>query len=213
MVCSIGGVGGTHVEGGVTAGCSTPGDGDMATVGAAGESLALVKALGGGGTNVGTVAGVFTAVPKVLGSDGAGSVDGKPKKPAGGGEKTGGGVGVLKRLGGVEGGRDFGGGVNIGKGGVIGALTLLPKRPGGVFGREDESVSTSCFTHVPNCGLGEAGCGTIVGGADLVAGGRKMGASVSPVRGAFARGELLTGRVPILGVKANGDVAGGFERD
>jgi hypothetical protein len=118
----------------------------------------------------------------------------------------------------VEGGRGFGGNANAGKGGVAGALMLLsPKRPGGVFGREDESVSTSCFTggtHEPNCGRGEAGCGTIAGGADLDTGGTKVGASVSPVRGALARGELLTGRVPaVLGVKANGEVAGGFARD
>lgn len=75
-------------------------------------------------------------------------------------------------LGGVEGSRGFGGRVNAGKGEVIGESTVLPKRPGGVFGRADESVSTSCFTHEPNCGLGEAGCGTIVGGVDLDTGGR-----------------------------------------
>lgn len=95
-----------------------------------------------------------------------------------------------------------------------GTLALLPNKTGGVLGRE-ESDSASCFTggtHEPNCGLGEAGCGTIVGNA-VFACGEKMGASMSPVRGAFARGELLTGRVPVvLGVIANGEEAGGFGR-
>lgn len=124
---------------------------------------------------------------------------------------------MLDAAGGVVVSRGFGGSVNaggIGSAVMAGALVLLPNRTGGVLGRE-ESDSASCFTggtHAPNCGLGEAGCGTIVGGADF-AWGRKLGASMSPVRGAFARGELLTGRVPVvLGVIANGEEAGGFGR-
>jgi hypothetical protein len=113
--------------------------------------------------------------------------------------------------------KGFGGSVNaggIGSAVVAGALAPLPNRTGGVLGRE-ESDSASCFiggTHEPNCGLGEAGCGTIDGGAEF-AWGRKLGASTSPVRGALARGELLAGRVPVvLGVMANGEEAGSFGR-
>jgi len=166
--------------------------------------------------SIGGAGGVTTDGEAVVGTAGGDLV--LPKALEGGGVNTGGTAGVLTGMlnaAGNEGAANAGG-----KGGgaaIAGALALLPKRPGGVFGREDKSVSTSCFTggtHEPNCGLGEAGCGTIAGGADLDTGGTKVGASVSPVRGALARGELLTGRVPVvLGVKANGEVAGGFGRD
>jgi len=186
MLCSIGGVGG------VTAGCSPPGD--MTAVGTAGSGLEPPKTLGGGGVNVGGTAGALNGMPNTLGGEGVAPLGlslgfENPKKLAGGSVKTDGvgvwgdapkmlgggdgvevGAGAPKMLGGgggVEGSRGFGGSVNAGgKGGgaAIGdALALLPKRPGG------GSASTSCFTggtHVPNCGLGEAGCGTIAGGAD-----------------------------------------------
>lgn len=124
---------------------------------------------------------------------------------------------ILDGAGGAVFSRGFAGSVNaggIGSAVMAGAFTPLPNKTGGVLGRE-ESDSASCFaggTHEPNCGLGEAGCGTIGGDTDF-AWGTKLGASTSPVRGALARGELLTGRVPVvLGVMANGEDAGSFGR-
>lgn len=44
----------------------------MAAVDTTGGCLGLLKALRGGGLNVGTAAGVLTGVPKVLGGEGVG---------------------------------------------------------------------------------------------------------------------------------------------
>lgn len=90
----MGGAGG-DIEGGGTAGSGGPGDRDMGATGTAPGGLKLLKTPGGGQVRSGGASGVLTGVPKILGDAGLGlSLGfGKPKKPAGGGVKTG-GVGV-----------------------------------------------------------------------------------------------------------------------
>lgn len=91
MPCSMGGAGG-DIEGEGTTG---PGDRDMEVAGTAAGGLKLLKTPGAGGVRAGSASGVLTGVPKIAGDAGLGlSLGfGKPKKPAGGGVKTG-GVGV-----------------------------------------------------------------------------------------------------------------------
>jgi hypothetical protein len=85
MLCSIGGVGGVHVEGGAAVSCSTPGDGDTTVVGTAEGGLGLPKTpgvkAGGGGVNVG--GGGVNVGGGGANVGGAAGVLGKPKKPGG----------------------------------------------------------------------------------------------------------------------------------
>lgn len=94
MPCSMGGAGG-DIEGRATVGGSGPGVGDIGITGTAPGGLKLLKTLGGRGARAGGVSGALTGVPKMLGDAGLELSLGfeKPKKPAGGGVKTG-GVGV-----------------------------------------------------------------------------------------------------------------------
>lgn len=94
MPCSMGGAGG-DIEGRGTADGSGPGDRDMGPADTAPGVLKLLRTPGGGGVRVGGASGVLAGVPKMLGDAGLVLSLGfeKPKKPARGGEKTG-GVGV-----------------------------------------------------------------------------------------------------------------------